>query len=157
MKITLLVVGKTAESWTKHGFESFEKRLKHYVRFDYIEVVVPKNNRSADVNQQRETEGKLLMKYIQAGDLVCLLDENGEKYTSVQFSQWLQKQMNSGVKHLVFVVGGAYGFSGEMYQLSGHKIALSPMTFSHQLVRPVFAEQLYRAFTILRNEPYHNP
>ncbi len=157
MKITLLVVGRTAEAWTQQGFASYEKRLKHYIRFDYSEVVLPKNNRPTDAMQLREIEGKWLMKHIQPGDQLCLLDEKGSSFTSEQFADWLQRQMNSGVKHLVFVVGGAYGFSNDMYQLAQHKIALSPMTFSHQLVRPVFAEQLYRAFTILRNEPYHNP
>lgn len=156
MKITLLVVGKTAELWTQQGFAAYEKRLKHYVRFDYTEVVLPKSNKTSDVLQLREIEGQQLMKYIQPGDQVCLLDEKGSSFTSEQFADWLQKQMNAGVRHLVFVVGGAYGFSNDMYQLARHKIALSSMTFSHQLVRPVFAEQLYRAFTILRNEPYHN-
>ncbi|HAH57858.1 MAG: 23S rRNA (pseudouridine(1915)-N(3))-methyltransferase RlmH [Lentimicrobium sp.] len=157
MKITLLVVGKTAETWTHEGFAAYEKRLKHYIRFNYQEVILPKNIRSSEAAQLRETEGQWLMKYVQQGDQVCLLDEKGSSYTSMQFADWIQRQMNAGVKHLIFVVGGAFGFSEDLYRFAQYKISLSPMTFSHQLVRPVFAEQLYRAFTILRNEPYHNP
>ncbi len=156
MKITLLAIGKTENNYLKEGIEIFTERLSHYIRFELIEVQVPKNLKKLNAAQLKDAEGKLILKYFGDADVVILLDEKGKSYTSEGFSDWLQKNMNAGVKHLLFVVGGAYGFSPEVYEKANGKMALSSMTFSHQMVRLFFIEQLYRAFTILKNEPYHN-
>lgn len=156
MKITLLAIGKTDDDYLKNGMEIFTERLSHYIRFNFIEVQVPKNLKKLNAAQLKEAEGKLIMKYFEDADVVILLDEKGKTYTSEGFSDFLQKNMNAGVKHLLFVVGGAFGFSPEVYEKANSKLSLSSMTFSHQMVRLFFTEQLYRAFTILKNEPYHN-
>ena len=151
MKITLLAIGKTENNYLKEGIEIFTERLSHYIRFELIEVQVPKNLKKLNAAQLKDAEGKLILKYFGDADVVILLDEKGKSYTSEGFSDWLQKNMNAGVKHLLFVVGGAYGFSPEVYEKANGKMALSSMTFSHQMVRLFFIEQLYRAFTILKN------
>ena len=156
MRITLLLVGKTDAGWLQSGVEVYRQRLGHYVRFDKIEVTLPKNTKQLSPKQLKEAEGKLILKYVEVADQLILLDEHGKSYTSEGFSGWLQKMMNGGTRHLMFVVGGAFGFSDEVYAAANGKLALSEMTFSHQMVRLFFIEQLYRAFTILRNEPYHN-
>jgi 23S rRNA (pseudouridine1915-N3)-methyltransferase len=156
MKITLLTVGKTDQSYLIEGMKIYYERLKHYIKFETIEIQTPKSLKSLNPNQLKESEGKLILKQSADVDMLILLDEKGTQYTSEGFASWIQKTMNSGIKHLVFVVGGAYGFSEEVYSAASGQMALSKMTFSHQMARLFFVEQLYRAFTILRNEPYHN-
>jgi 23S rRNA (pseudouridine1915-N3)-methyltransferase len=156
VKIELIIVGKTDSDWIKQGFDVYQKRIAHYISFNSTILLDIKNRKNLSERQQKEQEGNLIIKQIQNSDFVILLDENGSQYDSVQFSAFLQKKMNSGIKRLVFIIGGPYGFSDEIYNLSNYKISLSKMTFSHQMVRPFFLEQLYRAFSILNNEPYHH-
>lgn len=156
MNIKLIAIGKTDHPALKEIQEVYLKRLGHYVNF--TEVIIPdiKNTKKLSEEQQKEKEGQLILKEVQPTDKLVLLDEKGKEFTSEGFSGYLQKEMNSGLKQLVFVIGGPYGFSPEVYQKSQGRIALSKMTFSHQMIRVFFTEQLYRAFTILRNEPYHH-
>jgi 23S rRNA (pseudouridine1915-N3)-methyltransferase len=156
MKITLVLSGKTEDDYLIKGFKVYEQRLKHYISFETVVIPALKNTKALSVQQQKEKEGELILKNISSSDKVILLDENGKEYTSAEFSGFIQQQMNSGIKNLVFVVGGPYGFSEDVYKRGNGKIALSKMTFSHQMVRMFFAEQLYRAMTILKNEPYHH-
>ena len=156
MRITLLLIGKTEAGWLQSGLKVYSQRLQHYARFDVIEVSPPKNTKQLNFRQLKEVEGKLILKYAEGANQLILLDERGKSFTSEGFSSWLQKLMNGGTRHLMFVVGGAFGFSDEVYAAANEKLALSEMTFSHQMVRLFFTEQLYRAFTIQRNEPYHN-
>ncbi len=156
MKIRFVQVGKTFQDFVVAGCQSYRKRLINYL--PYEEVVVPtlKNARGFSPEQFKAHEGVQILKKLDSRDYVVLLDERGTSYTSEGFADFLQQQMNSGIKNLCFVVGGAYGFSPEVYSRAQAQISLSPMTFSHQLIRLIFLEQLYRAMTILRNEPYHN-
>ena len=156
MKITIILNGKTEDDFIVTGFSVYEKRLKHYISFETIVIPALKNTKALSIEQQKQKEGELMMKHIMPSDKLILLDENGKEYNSVSFSEFIQKEMNSGIKNLVFVVGGPYGFSEEVYKRANGKIALSKMTFSHQMVRLFFVEQLYRAMTILKNEPYHH-
>lgn len=156
MKITLILVGKTDVDYILKGFGIYEQRLKNYVSFETEVIAALKNTKSLSVDQQKQKEGELILKNIQDSDKVILLDETGKEFDSFGFSGYLQQQMNSGIKNLKFVVGGPYGFSDEIYKRSNGKISLSKMTFSHQMVRLFFVEQLYRAMTILKNEPYHH-
>lgn len=156
MKITMLTVGKTDNNYLNDGIRIYIERLSHYIKFDVLEIQLPKNLKKLNVDQLKDAEGKLLLRYFEDADMVILLDENGKSYSSEEFAVWLQKQMNAGIRHLMFVVGGAFGFSPEVYSSAKGKLSLSAMTFSHQMIRLFFTEQLYRAFTILRNEPYHN-
>lgn len=156
MKITLILNGKTEDDYIQKGIAIFEQRLKHYLSFESIVIPALKNTKALSVEQQKQKEGELVLKHLQPSDRLILLDENGKEYTSVQFSAFLQQQMNSGIKNLVLVVGGPYGFSEELYKRANGKISLSKMTFSHQMVRLFLVEQVYRAMTILKNEPYHH-
>ena len=156
MKITLSVIGKTEVGFVRQDIEEYVKRLQHYVGFNIAYVSDVKSTRNMSEAQQKTAEGKALLSTLDSSDYVVLLDEHGAERTSVEFSQWLQRRMASGSKRLVFVVGGPYGFSQEVYDRANEKISLSKMTFPHELVRLVFVEQLYRAFTILRHEPYHH-
>ena len=156
MKITLAVIGKTEVGFIRQGIEEYVKRLQHYVTFNIQYIGDVKGTRNMSEAQQKVAEGKQLMQAIEGSDHVVLLDEHGTERTSVDYSQWLQRRMASGSKRLVFVVGGPYGFSQEVHDRANEKISLSKMTFPHELVRLVFVEQLYRAFTILRHEPYHH-
>lgn len=156
MKITLLTVGKTDNNYLNEGISIYIDRLSHYVKFEMIEIQPPKSLKKLNSDQLKDAEGKLLLKYFEDADKVILLDEHGVSYSSEEFSVWIRKQMNAGIRHLIFVVGGAFGFSTEVYTAANGKLSLSDMTFSHQMIRLFFTEQLYRAFTILRNEPYHN-
>lgn len=156
MKITLILNGKTDDDYIIKGFSIYEKRLNHYITFETIVIPALKNAKALSIEQQKQKEGELIFKNIQSSDKLILLDENGKEYNSVGFSEFIQKEMNSGNKNLVFVVGGPYGFSNEIYKRANGKVALSKMTFSHQMVRLFFIEQLYRAMTILKNEPYHH-
>lgn len=156
MKITLILNGKTEDEHIIKGFTVYEQRLKHYVSFETVVIPALKNTKALSIEQQKQKEAELLFKQIQSADKLILLDENGKEYNSVGFSDFIQQQMNSGIKNLVFVVGGPYGFSEEVYKRANGKLSLSKMTFSHQMVRLFFIEQVYRAMTILKNEPYHH-
>ena len=156
MKIKLLTIGKTDNKNLQALIEDYSKRLGFYVTFDFEIIPDIKNSKNLSEAQQKLAEGNEILKRIIKSDTLMLLDEKGKTYSSVQFSQFLQKKMNSGLKTLVFVIGGPYGFSEEIYKRANGKVSLSSMTFSHQMVRLFFIEQLYRGFTILRNEPYHH-
>lgn len=156
MKITLLTIGKTEEKYLKEGIEIYLKRLKHYIPFKILEIPELKNTKNQSQEQQKTREAELLFKNIQSTDHVILLDENGADYTSRGFSVYLNKKMLAGIQHLVVIIGGPYGFSKEMYARSNEQISFSKMTLSHQMIRLFFAEQLYRACTILKGEPYHH-
>lgn len=156
MKITLLTVGKTNDLSFKNGISEYQKRLKFYISFDIEEIPALKNTKNLTEDNQKQKEGELILKSIQNDDEVVLLDDKGSEFTSKQFSAYIEKKMSSGLKRLVFVVGGPYGFSQEVYSRANDKVSLSRMTFSHQMVRLVFTEQLYRAMTILKGEPYHH-
>jgi 23S rRNA (pseudouridine1915-N3)-methyltransferase len=156
MKITFLTVGKTDEAYLKEGIDKYIKRLKHYTRFAVVEIDELKNTKSLTREQQKAREGELILKKIAPLDHLILLDENGIELSSQQFAAYIDKKALGSVDHLVFAVGGPYGFSNEVYDRANDKIALSAMTFSHQMVRLFFVEQLYRAFTILKGEPYHH-
>jgi len=156
MKVTLTVIGKTEVGFVRQGIEEYVKRLQHYVQFNIQYIGDVKATRNLSEAQQKVAEGRALLASLEASDYVVLLDEHGTERTSMDFSQWLQRRMASGSKRLVFVVGGPYGFSPEVYDRANEKISLSKMTFPHELVRLVFVEQLYRGFTILRHEPYHH-
>lgn len=156
MKITLLTVGKTEDKYLREGIEVYLKRLKHYIPFKIIDIPELKNTKSLSREQQKSKEAELIFKNINSVDHVILLDENGREFTSKEFSNFLNKKMVGGQQHLVFVIGGPYGFSEELYARSNEKVSFSKMTFSHQMIRLFFAEQLYRAYTILKGEPYHH-
>lgn len=156
MKMKLLCVGKTVTGYLKEGEAEYIKRLAHYSRFEKIDIPELKNVKKLSKEQIKQEEGKLILSKISPGDQLILLDENGTQFSSTKFASFLQKRLNQGGKGIVFVVGGAYGFSDEVYQKSTGKISLSSMTFSHQMVRLFFLEQLYRGFTILKGEPYHH-
>ena len=156
MTIKLLAIGKTDNKNLRLLIEEYQKRLGHYVKFNFETIPDLKKTKNLTEDQQKRKEGELIFKYLKTNDFLILLDETGKQMDSVQFALNLQKYMNSGIKQLVFVVGGPYGFSQEVYAKSQGKLSLSEMTFSHQMVRLFFVEQLYRAFTILKNEPYHH-
>ncbi|MCB2197625.1 MAG: 23S rRNA (pseudouridine(1915)-N(3))-methyltransferase RlmH [Bacteroidetes bacterium] len=156
MKIKFLVIGKTDTDYLKKGIDEYIKRLKHYVPFEMIVIPDLKNTKNLTEDIQKQKEGELILNQLDRADFLVLLDENGKKYSSVNFSQFIEKKMIAGLKTLIFVVGGPYGFSREVYQKANTKISLSDMTFSHQMVRLIFVEQLYRAMTIIRGEPYHH-
>ena len=156
MKITILAIGKLKEKYFTEAYEEYVKRLQHYVQFNIHYIGDAKGTRNMSEAQQKVAEGKLLLAALETSDHVVLLDEHGTERTSIDFSQWLQRRMASGTKRLVFVVGGPYGFSQDVYDRANEKISLSKMTFPHELVRLIFVEQLYRAFTILKHEPYHH-
>ena len=156
MKIVLLVIGKTDEAYLETGISKYISRLEHYAQFEMKVIPDIKNRKTLSEAQQKKLEGDLLLSQFMAGDEIVLLDENGKTFSSRGFSQWIEHQMNTGCKRLVFVIGGPYGFSQEVYDRANEKISLSKMTFSHEMVRVIFAEQLYRAFTILNHEPYHH-
>jgi len=156
MKIVLITIGKTNEKYLIDGISNYQKRLKHYINFEMTEIVNIKNTKNLSELELMKKEGELILKQIQSSDYLVLLDDKGKDFTSPKFAQKLQQWMLSGKKRLVFVVGGAYGFSEEVYQRGNEKISLSKMTFSHQMVRLFFVEQIYRGYTILNNEPYHH-
>ncbi len=156
MDIKLILLGKTEESYLQEGILKYSKRLKHYISFSELVIPALKNTKTLSFQEIKQKEGELLLAKIKPTDTLVLLDENGTMFSSMEFSDFLQKQMNQSVRSLVFVVGGAYGFSQDAYQRANHKLSLSKMTFSHQMIRLLFIEQIYRAFTILNNEPYHH-
>ena len=156
MTIKLIVVSKTDVPYIQSGIDEYVGRLKHYCDFELVFIPALKNLGKATPDEVKEREGQLILKQLERVDCAVLLDEHGKEYTSVGFSEYLQKQMNSGIRSLAFVIGGAFGFSPAVYAAAQHKVSLSQMTFNHQMVRLFFVEQLYRAFTILRHEKYHN-
>ena len=156
MKIKLLAIGKTDNKHLIQLIEDYQNRLKHYIKFDLEVIPDIKNVKNLSEVQQKEKEGALILSKLQNTDDLVLLDDKGKHFTSIEFSQYLQKKMNSGIKQLVLVIGGPYGFSDAVYKKAIAKISLSKMTFSHQMIRLFTVEQIYRAFTILKNEPYHH-
>lgn len=154
MKITLLLVGKTNSADIKSICADYYKRISHYTKME--EVVIENNLKSTDTKKVKDKEGELILKKIVPGDYVILLDDKGKEYTSPQMAAYLESLFNQSLKNIIFIVGGAYGFSDDLYKRANARLSLSKMTFSHQIVRAIFAEQLYRAFTIINNEPYHH-
>lgn len=155
MKIELWAIGKTSESYLDAGMAIFEKRLKNYLPF--TRTILPDAKiKTGDSNRLKQEEGKMVLSKLTADDYLVLLDERGQAFTSVELSRWMERRLSASHRRLVFLVGGAFGFSPEVYDRANEQITLSKMTFSHQMVRLFFLEQLYRAMTILRNEPYHN-
>ena len=156
MKIKLIVVGKTNSTYLIEGEKEYENRLKHYIKFEEIIIQDVKQAGKLGEYELNKKQGQMILGQIENSDDVILLDNKGKSYSSLQFSEFLQQKMNSSLKSLVFVVGGAFGFSDEVYQRANLKLSLSKMTFSHQMVRLIFKEQLYRGFSILRAEKYHH-
>ena len=156
MTIKLLAIGKTDNKQLQLLIDDYTKRLGFYIKFELEIIPDLKKVKNLSEDQQKQKEGELILAKITNTDVLILLDENGKQYDSVQFSNYLQKHMNSGIKQLVFVIGGPYGFSQDVYNAARGKVSLSKMTFSHQMVRLFMIEQLYRGFTILKNEPYHH-
>lgn len=155
MKTELILVGKTANKHFVAGINDYMERISHYMPFSITVIPELKNTKSLSEDQQKEREGELIMKLIQPSDTVVLLDEHGQEFRSVEFAKWIEK-MQQTVRRLVFIIGGPYGFSNAVYDRANTKISLSRMTFSHQMVRLIFTEQLYRACTIIKGEPYHH-
>jgi 23S rRNA (pseudouridine1915-N3)-methyltransferase len=156
MKITFITVGKTEDTYLKDGIEKYVKRLKHYTKLEMVDIPELKNTKALTEDQQKAKEAELILKKITVQDHVILLDENGMEFTSVQFANYINKRSVSSSANLIFVVGGPYGFDQTVYQRANDKISLSRMTFSHQMVRLFFVEQLYRAYSIIKGEPYHH-
>ena len=156
MKIKLLAVGKTDNKHLIQLIDEYQNRLKHYIKFELEIIPDIKNVKNLSELQQKEKEGEIILSKLKNTDELVLLDDKGKDFTSIGFSNYLQKKMNSGIKQLVLVIGGPYGFSSEVYKKANGKISLSKMTFSHQMIRLFVVEQLYRGFTILKNEPYHH-
>jgi 23S rRNA (pseudouridine1915-N3)-methyltransferase len=156
MTIKLIAIGKTDNKQLISLIEDYIKRLDHYINFKLDIIPDLKKTKNLSEAQQKQKEGELIIGKLNNSDILILLDENGKQFDSVSFSSYLQKHMNSGIKQLVFVIGGPYGFSEDVYKKANGKISLSKMTFSHQMIRLFFIEQLYRGFTILKNEPYHH-
>ncbi len=156
MKITLLSLGKTEERYLMEGIDLYLKRLKHYIKLEFLEIPELKNTKGLSQDQQKTKEAELIMKKLNSTDYVVLLDERGSELSSLQFADLLNKRMLASTQNLVFIIGGPYGFDASVYQRANEKLSLSKLTFSHQMVRLFFVEQVYRAFTILKGEPYHH-
>ena len=155
MKAELIMVGKTTDKHISAGIDEYVERILHYLPFSITVIPELKNTRSLSEEQQKGREGELILQRVQAGDLLVLLDEHGKEFRSIEFADWLQRKQST-VRRLIFVIGGPYGFSNAVYERANEKVSLSRMTFSHQLVRLLFVEQLYRACTIIKGEPYHH-
>ncbi len=155
VKITFILIGKTHFKFVDTGFDEFATRLKHYCKFETMVIELPSRLKSNNIEQIKKNEADSLLAKIKTNDYIILLDENGKKYNSISFAKQLEN-LSTKHSHLCFVIGGAYGFSNNVYDRANAKISLSEMTFSHQLIRLIFCEQLYRAFTIIKNEPYHH-
>ncbi len=156
MKITLLAIGKTGAKYLQEGIEQYNKRIGHYVPFEFKILPDVKTTKSLTPEKQKEMEGDIFMSAIQTGDVIVLLDERGKEMTSREFANYLDKKMVTVAKNLIFIIGGPYGFSKAMYDRANEKLSLSKMTFSHEMIRLFFIEQIYRAMTILKGEPYHH-
>ena len=156
MKLKIIFVGKTEANYLQKACNEYENRLKNYLPLDIVVIPALKNTKALSVDQQKTKEGIQILEKIEPSDFVVLLDEKGKEFRSIEFAQYFQNKMNSGFKSLCLIVGGPYGFSEEVYQKASQKIALSKMTFSHQMIRLLLLEQCYRAMSILKNEPYHH-
>lgn len=156
MKIVLLVVGKTVGKELTTLISDYAGRVTHYIPFEMVTIPELKNTKSLSVEQQKQAEGELIMKQLQSSDYVVLLDERGKEMRSVDFAEWVEKRQQTVGKRLVFIIGGPYGFSKDVYDRKQEMLSVSKMTFSHQMIRLIFTEQLYRAMTIIKNEPYHH-
>ncbi len=156
MKIILLQIDKTQDAYISEGIAVYTKRLKNYTVFETMTINVPKNVRQRSINEQKTEEGKLILSSILAEDVLVLLDEKGKEHSSVEFAKFISQKQNASVKRLIFLIGGPFGFDEHVYSRANFKISLSQLTFSHQMVRLFFTEQLYRAFTILKGEKYHH-
>lgn len=156
MKILLLQVDKTQDDYLAEGISIYLKRLKNYTDFEILTVNVSKNTRQRSINEQKMEEAKLILDAINSDDILVLLDEKGKEYTSIEFSRFISTKQNASVKRLVFLIGGPFGFDEKVYKRANTQVSFSKMTFSHQMIRLFFAEQLYRAFSILRGEKYHH-
>ncbi|MBP3426099.1 MAG: 23S rRNA (pseudouridine(1915)-N(3))-methyltransferase RlmH [Rikenellaceae bacterium] len=156
MSIDFLVVGKTDSAQVAELTRMYAGRISRYLKFTVTELPDVRNAKNMSQESQKRAEGEMILRQLSSDDYVVLLDDKGLQPTSMEFAEWMQKRMNSGLKRVVFIVGGPYGFSKEVYARAAEKLSLSRMTFSHQIIRPIFTEQLYRAFTILRGEPYHH-
>lgn len=156
MKISLLLVGKTTDRNFIPAIEEYVGRIKHFNTFEVTVIPELKNAKSMSFEQQKEKEADMIMQQLQQGDYIVLLDEKGKEFRSTEFSAWLENRLNTSGKRIVFVVGGPYGFSSRIYDAANEKISMSKMTFSHQMIRLIFTEQLYRAFTIMKGMPYHH-
>lgn len=156
MKIVLIVVGKTVQDWLSKGISDYVERIGHFAQFQVITIPDLKNTKSMEPDVQKQREGESILKLLQPGDDACLLDDKGQQFTSLQMAQWLEKKLSMSSKRLVFVIGGPYGFSPDVYDRIPGRLSLSKMTFSHQMVRLIFTEQLYRAFAIMKGLPYHH-
>ncbi|MGN8072196.1 23S rRNA (pseudouridine(1915)-N(3))-methyltransferase RlmH [Mucilaginibacter sp. SG564] len=156
MKITFLTVGKTEDAYLKEGIDKYVKRLKHYTKLELVEINELKNTKALSAEQQKAKEAELILKKVTPLDYLILLDEKGSEYSSTQFAAYINKKEISSSANMIFVIGGPYGFDQSVYQRANDKISLSRMTFSHQMVRLFFVEQLYRAYTIIKGEPYHH-
>ena len=155
MKTELILVGKTVNKHFNAGINDYVERIGHYMPFSITTIPELKNTKNLSESQQKEREGELILKQIQSTDPVVLLDEHGKEFRSIEFADWIQKKQNTA-RRLIFVIGGPYGFSNDVYERANEKISLSKMTFSHQMVRLIFTEQIYRACTIIKGEPYHH-
>ncbi len=156
MKLSLFFTGKTSSDYLEKGIAEYEKRIKRYIEFEIKTIKDIKVSKSMPIKTVKLKEGEQILKHIKKTDVLILLDEKGKLYTSREFAQYINHKNSTGVKHLIFLIGGAYGFSEQIYQRTNGKVSLSKMTFSHQPIRLLFAEQLFRAFTIIKGEPYHN-
>jgi 23S rRNA (pseudouridine1915-N3)-methyltransferase len=156
MKITLLLTGKTEEGWIKTGFAQYLKRLEHYCTLEVIEIPALKQSGKISAAEQNKAEGELQLAKISASDRLVLMDEKGKEFSSQGLAAWIEKQQSAGHKRVVFLIGGPFGFSDKVYERANERISLSQMTFSHQMVRVILAEQLYRAYTITKGEKYHH-
>lgn len=155
MKVELWVIGKTSEKYLEEGIAIFEKRLKNYLPFSF-QILPDVKQKTADGTQLKKKEGEAVLSKLSPDDFLVLLDEKGREFTSMELAQWMEKRLSDSRRRMVFLIGGAFGFSPDLYERAQEKLALSKLTFSHQMVRVFFLEQLYRAMTILKNEPYHN-
>lgn len=156
MKGVLIVVGKTTDKRFAAIIQEYAERIRHYIPFDIEVIPELKNTKGISQNEQKQREGELILRSLQTGDYIVLLDEHGSERTSMEFAAWMQKKMSAGPKRLVFIIGGPYGFSENVHKRGNEEISLSRMTLSHQMVRMLFVEQIYRAMTILNSEPYHH-
>lgn len=156
MELILLTIGKTSTPYIREGISEYCRRLKRYIDFSVVELADIRGSKALPESEQKIKEGKLILDYLKPSDCMVLLDEKGAQYTSVKFAAYMQKKLASGRKRIIFVVGGPYGFSDEVYAAASEKLSLSKMTFSHEMVRLFITEQFYRAMTILRGEPYHH-
>ena len=156
MKVLLLAIGKTHEQYLIEGISQYQRRLQHYIPFEILELPNIRNTKNLSDSELKKKEGEVILKQLQSSDYVVLLDDKGKTFTSLAFSKRLQTWMLNGKKRLLFIVGGAYGFSEDIYNKADERLSLSKMTFSHQMVRLFFVEQIYRGYTILNNEPYHH-